>query len=300
LMSWGKKGILDWDFEDLPERVKVKDKNGLEWELFPALESKPNAVNLKLFMDKDKAYESHKKGVRKLFILHFSKDLKFLKKNLVLPRTMKTGSQYFGGINHIENMIFQSVVDTLFLKDIRTQNEFISLVKTMGREGIHLKGRKKLEIVKQVLSAYYTAVTEINRLEKANHNNDFIIHFLAERREDLSKLVPEHFITLYDTDKLLHLLRYIKAISIRAQRGVVNLEKDRLREKEVLDLQGVLDNLIGHLSPAVSNDKRMATEEFYWLLEEYKISVFAQEVKTAVKISKKKLIEKSKDILRMI
>ncbi len=300
LTSWGKKGILDWDFEDLAERVNLKDKNNLEWELFPALEAKPHAVDLRLFMEKDKADESHKKGVRKLFVLHFSKELKFLKKNLTLPQTMNTGAQYFGGIRHIENMIFQSVVDALFLRNIRTQNEFISIVNTMEREGIHLQGQEKLSIVKQVLAAYHSVRTEINQLEKANHNNDLIIHFLAERREDLSKLVPEHFITLYDTDKLLDILRYIKAISIRAHRGVVNLEKDRIREKDVLNLNAVLGNLIGHLSPSVSNAKRMAIEEFYWMLEEYKISVFAQEVKTTVKISKKRLIEKSKDILRMI
>jgi ATP-dependent helicase HrpA len=99
---------------------------------------------------------------------------------------------------------------------------------------------------------------------------------------------------------LFHILRYINALSIRTHRGVVNLEKDRVREKDVQELNGLLENLIGQLTASVSREKRNAVEDFYWLLEEYKISVFAQEVKTFVKVSKKKLIQKSEDILRMI
>jgi ATP-dependent helicase HrpA len=300
LTCWGKQGILGWDFGDLPERVKVKDKNQVEWELFPALESKPNAVDLRLFVEKSKADESHKKGVRTLFTLHFSKELKFLKKNLTIPREMKTEAQYFGGILRIENMLFQSVVDALFLQNIRTRKEFMAKAKIFEQEGLHLKGQKKLEIVKQVLTAHYDARNEIYQLEKANRNNDMIMHFLAKRRQDLAKLLPEHFIALYDSGRLIHVLRYINALSIRTQRGVVNLEKDRAREKDVQALNGILEDLIGQLTPSVSIDKRMAVEDFYWLLEEYKISVFAQEVKTSVRISRKKLIKKSEDILRMI
>jgi ATP-dependent helicase HrpA len=155
-------------------------------------------------------------------------------------------------------------------------------------------------MVTQVLEAYSAVRTEIRQLETANRNKDLMLHFLAERREDLSKLVPENFITLYAPDKLVRILRYIKALSIRAQRGVVSLEKDRSRAKDVLDLSSTLADLIAQLSASASDTKRTAVEEFYWLLEEYKVSVFAQELKTAVRISKKRLIETSKDILRMV
>jgi ATP-dependent helicase HrpA len=300
LTSWGKKEIQAWDFGDLPERVKLKDKNNLEWELFPALEAKDHAVDLRLFVEKSQADEAHKKGVRKLFMLHFSKELKFLKRNLTLPPSLKQAAQYFGGARPAETMIFQTVVDALFLKDIRTHRDFAARVDALQQQGIHLQGRETLGIVTQVLAAYAAVRTEIHQLEKANRNKDLILRFLAERREDLSKLVPENFITLYAPDKLLHILRYIKALSIRVQRGVVNLEKDRSREKDVLDFNSILADLIAHLSASASDNKRRAVEEFYWLLEEYKISVFAQELKTAVKISKKKLIEASRDIVRMI
>ena len=88
-------------------------------------------------------------------------------------------------------------------------------------------------------------------------------------------------------------------MSIRAQRGIVNLEKDHSKEKDLLELKGVLDSLIAELTPATSGAKRAAVEEFYWLLEEYKISLFAQEVKTTVRISKKRLFERSREIMRM-
>jgi ATP-dependent helicase HrpA len=300
LTSWGKKGIDDWNFEDLPERLRVKDKHGLAWELFPALEARADGVDLRLFAHKDQAEASHIKGVRALFMKHFSQDLKFLKKNLTLHPTMKTEAQYFGGLNPIENMIFQSVLDELFLKNIRTRNEYVNALNTLKQEGIHLQGQNKREIVTQLLTVHHEARNEFYQLETSNRRNELILLFLAERRRDLSKLLPEQFISLYDTNKLFDILRYIKALSIRTRRGVVNLEKDRQREKEVLAMTDVLDRLIETLSPDVSPDKRVALEEFYWLLEEYKISVFAQEVKTAVRVSRKMLLEKSKEIQRMI
>ena len=152
----------------------------------------------------------------------------------------------------------------------------------------------------QLLTAHHAARNEFYQLETSNRRNELILLFLAERRRDLSKLLPEQFISLYNTNKLFDILRYIKALSIRTRRGVVNLEKDRQREKDVLAMTDVLDRLIETLSPDVSPDKRVALEEFYWLLEEYKISVFAQEVKTGVRVSRKMLLEKSKEIQRMI
>ena len=54
------------------------------------------------------------------------------------------------------------------------------------------------------------------------------------------------------------------------------------------------------LTPAVSQEKRLAIEDYFWMLEEYKVSVFAQELKTAIPISAKRLKDKLKQIERMI
>ena len=61
-----------------------------------------------------------------------------------------------------------------------------------------------------------------------------------------------------------------------------------------------LNRLLQTLSPAATDEKRRAVEEYFWMLEEYKVSVFAQELKTAIPISAKRLKDKLRQIERMV
>ncbi len=117
---------------------------------------------------------------------------------------------------------------------------------------------------------------------------------------ELAQLVPESFIHLYDMKRLGHLERYIKSIKIRAQRAMVDFEKDQAKLKEVKIFSTRLNKLVKTLSPNVTDEKRSALEEFFWMIEEYKVSVFAQELKTAIPVSKVRLEKKLAEIKRMI
>jgi ATP-dependent helicase HrpA len=81
---------------------------------------------------------------------------------------------------------------------------------------------------------------------------------------------------------------------------MVDFEKDQARANEVKTFSASLDKLVKALSPNATDDKRGAIEEFFWMIEEYKVSVFAQELKTAFPVSKKRLEEKLAQIIRMI
>jgi ATP-dependent helicase HrpA len=98
----------------------------------------------------------------------------------------------------------------------------------------------------------------------------------------------------------MHIVRYAKAAGIRAQRASIDFEKDRAKQKEVQPFLGRLNEQIKGLSDHASAEKRNAVEEFFWMLEEFKVSVFAQELKTAFPVSKKRLQTKLKEIERMI
>jgi ATP-dependent helicase HrpA len=89
-------------------------------------------------------------------------------------------------------------------------------------------------------------------------------------------------------------------MQIRAQRAVVNFEKDRIREKTVSGFASKLNTLVIDLSPDAGQEKREAIEAFFWLLEEFKVSLFAQELKTATRVSEKKLKDAVKEIERMV
>ena len=107
--------------------------------------------------------------------------------------------------------------------------------------------------------------------------------------KDLKNLVPKNFTELYTFKRISHLHRYVACIRIRAQRAVDNPLKE---EKKALLLAGYtkhLNNLLTSLSDNSTREKSQCIEEFFWLLEEYKISLFAQELKTSTKVSAKKL-----------
>jgi len=91
----------------------------------------------------------------------------------------------------------------------------------------------------------------------------------------------------------------MKALEIRARRAVVDFEKDRAKADDIQIFTKSLNQLLKGLSPTTSKEKKAAIEAYFWLIEEYKVSIFAQELKTSVPVSKKRLKEKLKEIERM-
>ena len=80
----------------------------------------------------------------------------------------------------------------------------------------------------------------------------------------------------------------------------MNFKKDKSKVKEINIFTESLDKILKGLSPRASTEKKEAVEEYFWLVEEYKVSLFAQELKTAIPVSKKRLEKKRKEIERMV
>ena len=299
--DWERTHITCWDFPDLPEFIDLKDKNMKQWLVYPGLQKadpKQKSVNLRLFQSNETAIESHKEGVALLFTLYFSKDLKFLKKTLKLPKDMEEISNYFGGSARFEKRMYESIINKLFLKNIRSKDAFFAYAESIT-QSILSEGRELLNQSLPVLEAYHETRTTIYALETAHNTNKAVLEFLKGLRTELSKLVPETFVDLYDADRIIHLIRYMKALEIRAHRAVVDFEKDRAKADDIQIFTKSLNQLLKGLSPTTSKEKKAAIEAYFWLIEEYKVSIFAQELKTSVPVSKKRLKEKLKEIERM-
>lgn len=297
--EWEREGILDWDFGDLPEAVPLNPKGKRKWMAYPALkEEDGTGVSLRLFEDRNEAMEAHVRGVAALLDRHLSRDLKFLKKQLTLPKDLVKPAQYFGGHKAVEQRLYESVRNALFQKNIRNKPDFFKLAETISSRILKI-GEEKLDRVRRVLQSYHLCRTTLFELENANRDRNGMVRFLALLRDDLSNLVPEHFVSLYENDRMIHIDRYIQAIALRAERGAVNFEKDQLKAGEVKAQTDRLKDLLNALSPRVSDEKRIAVENFYWLIEEYKVSLFAQELKTPFPVSQKRLEKRYEEIRRM-
>jgi ATP-dependent helicase HrpA len=294
--------ITKWDFGDLPDTITITGKHGTKWVTYPGLEleKKDNkSISLRLYQKREEAVKSHEKGVAALFTMYFSKDLKFLKKNLILPKEKKNMANYFGGARIFEQRMYESVIKSLFYRNIRTKDAFYSHAKSLSPIMLK-KGHELLNQIMPVLKAYHETRLAIFNLENANKPFGDFVQFFNGLRNELSRLVPETFMDLYDNERLTHIVRYVKAIAIRAQRASVNFEKDEVKAKKLKIYVDRLNEMLKKLSSSISDEKKQAIEEYFWLIEEYKVSIFAQELKTAFPVSEKKLDKKLKEIERMV
>ncbi len=299
--AWEREGIADWDLGDLPDTVTLKGKNGRRWTVYPALKPSEDGegADLRLFEDYAAAGRSHPDGVAALFKKHLSPDLKFLKKSIQIPGNLSLAAKHFGGTRAVEQGLFDSVLGELFRRDIRTESAFREL-ETEGRKRLQSLARERTAAAAALLDAYAEARTTLYDLETRHRNNPGLLAFLGGLRESLAALVPENFLELYDTGRLDHLERYVRAIAVRAERALVNFEKDQAKAEEIKPHVDHLRRLLEGLTPASSPEKRQALEAYHWLIEEFRVSLFAQELKTPVKVSGKRLDKKRAEIERMV
>ncbi len=297
--QWEREGLTGWDFPDLPEVILVSPKKRESFPVYPALTDVDGRVDLRLFTDKAEAQCAHPEGVARLFSLYFAKDLKFLHKNLAVGPDMAAAARHFGGKTQVRDRLYDRVIRDLFAVNIRTKKLFLDHAQFCVNR-ILPAGQALTDAVFPVIGACHEAYASISALQRVYLKSEAIQAFLGELAQGLSQLVPPHFIDLYDGKEMARLVRYAKAVRLRAERGVSDMDKDRRKAARVSPFASGLHDLVDSLDASASDEKRDAVEEFFWMLEEYKVSVFAQELKTAFPVSPRKLADLEAKIRRMI
>jgi len=304
MRQWEKTGITRWDFGDIPEQIPIPLQGDSKWLAYPGLkenERQADQVDLRLFQNKAKSIVWHKKGVMRLFVNYLSKDLKFLKKHLSLPDDIAGDSTWLGTVKQIEARMYHHVLSDLFSRNIRSEKQFYDHAEQVAAI-LLTKGKIYLDKVLPVLDTCNKTSRFLHDLRSAHRFNNTLLPLIGELERQIRQLLPESFMDLYEVTRFPHLNRYMQAIVIRAQRAVVNLEKDREKSIEILKFSEPLKRILGAISPEtiLSEEKKMALEEFFWMIEEYKVSIFAQELKTEIPISGKRLEAKLGEIERMV
>jgi ATP-dependent helicase HrpA len=115
-----------------------------------------------------------------------------------------------------------------------------------------------------------------------------------------SALLPADFLIRYNEERIAHIGRYVRALALRAERGAVHLEKALSRAAEIRELSDRRREIGEGLPSYASEEKRKAIDDLIWMIEEYKVSLFAQELKTPFPISRKRLDARMEEIERML
>jgi ATP-dependent helicase HrpA len=297
--QWERFGLTQWDFGDLSEIISVAGPGGAVIPLYPGLEPDAAGVNLRLFRDAASAETSHPLGVARLCALYFAKDIKHLKKSLVLPDSLAAAARHFGGSRQAADALADRVLTDLFARPIRTRNAFDELIQASVNQ-ILPAGQALANAVVPVIRAGGEARSVLSALAAAHKGNAVITDFLDMLADDLTRVAPPDFISHMPVSRMTHLPRYIRAIHLRAERGIIDLERDRKKAERVQPCIDALADIAADLGPETSREKREAADALFWMIEEFKVSLFAQELKTAYPVSPRKIDTLINDIRRMI
>ncbi len=296
-----KKNIKDWSFPDLPPFIPLAQPDGFIPKIYPGLkiESRDKSLSLRLFKSRQLSLDNHVRGIRNLFELTFPDDFKALKKDIKTVAGLKQIAPYFNGTVQFQQEVYHAIAKNLFEKNLRTKADFNAHAAKI-RPGLYTKTQKILKTILAVGREYEAGFSLIQKLSLQYKKKPASFEILTLLFNELKNLTPTNFLELYSLDRVNQLTRYLACIRIRAQRAVDNPVKESQKALLIKPFSHKLNTILASLSEKSSREKAHAVESFYWLLEEYKISVFAQELKTNGKISAKKLDKELLTISTMI
>ena len=288
--------IREWNFKDLEDFIIIsQDKEftrkgffGLKIETQPDSKTRPPIISLRLFNSEQVAFESHCQGIKELFKLSYPDDFKALRKDINASSGIKQMAPFFNGQTKFQQSLFNLITHTLFEKNLRTKKAFELHAQTQLKQ-LFNTGQDFIKTFLVLGKEYQSCFELIQKLSFQHQKKEKIFIILTGLFKDLKHLVPENFVDLYDYERIKQLHRYIACTRIRAQRAVNNPLKEEKKALQLTDYTIHLNNLLTSLSKDSMPEKSQRIEQFFWLLEEYKISLFAPELKTAIKISAKKL-----------
>ena len=289
--SFDARPVHEWDFGDLPEQVEVH-RQGLTLRGYPALADEGGRPVLRLFDTADKARTAMCDGVRRLFELLHAKDIAYLRKNLPGSQEMCLHYAAVGTCESLKDDLVKSIVARALgdASDVRNQRDFEARRVETARRLLAV-GNEVCAVVREALRQYHAVA---KRLKGAIQ--PAWLHALADLREQLDQLVFPGFAAILPYEVLAHYPRYLKAMERRLDKLTQNPTRDRQGQNEIAPLWVAYQER--KRRDEAQGTKNPALETYRWMLEEYRVSLFAQELKTPQPISARRLQEQWTEVLK--
>jgi ATP-dependent helicase HrpA len=275
-----------WTFGELPELLEIR-KGGQTLIGFPALIDASDCVTIEVFDEPAVALARHRQGLRRLFALQIRDALKYLEKNI--PELQKMAVNYMqvgrgndgGGatLEELREQIVGIAIDRAFLTDPLPTNELAFKQRLEeGRGRLTLIANEVARLAGVILVEHAAATRKIKDTRNAGD-------VTLDAAEQLLRLMPKRFLLQTPWARLSHLPRYLKGIVLRLEKYRADPARDAARLAEIRPLEARYWRLLAERKGVT--DDRM--QEFRWLLEELRISLFAQELRTPQPVSAKRL-----------
>lgn len=278
-----RDGVVRWDFGDLPEEINF-ERNGVRYNGYPALVDAGTSANIRILDDKEESLRSHRAGLVRLLQLELSEQGRVIQRGL--KPSANAGYQY----SLLSNPPEPNAMDSLKAEIMAAAVAETFLADALPREQADF--HKRRDTKKSNLAANAQRVMTLmdeSFLLLANIRKRMDDRFLKtwehvepDIRSQLELLFWKGFIAATPVAQLTHYPRYLKAIELRLDKMKQGaMERDIERLKELKPLWQNLLNMKNKLSPAA--------QQYRWMIEELRVSLFAQELRTPMPVSVKRV-----------
>ncbi|MGJ7093576.1 ATP-dependent RNA helicase HrpA [Vibrio hannami] len=278
-----QKDLHTWSFGELPKVYKQK-RGGFDVKAFPAIVDSKDSVEIKLFETEQEQEVAMKAGQRRLVLLNVPSPIKYLHSNL--PNKSKLGL-YFNPYGKVLDLIDDCIacgVDKLIEEKggiVWQSEEFESLKEHVRGE----LGDTVVEIAQQVETILTTA---FNINKKLKGKVDFTMAFaLSDIQAQVKGLIFKGFATECGWKKLPDILRYMRAIERRMEKLPIDPNKDRLHMLKIEAITKDYKELLNKIPKGVAVPEPV--KEVRWMIEELRVSYFAQQLGTPYPVSDKRI-----------
>ncbi|MBI3522946.1 MAG: ATP-dependent RNA helicase HrpA [Betaproteobacteria bacterium] len=281
----GLSGLTAWTFGDLPELLEVA-VGGQQGKMrvigFPALVDQGDSVALRVFDTPDQARALHRVGLRRLFALALREQVKTIEKNLPGARDLALQFINLGSEQELRQQLVAATLERTCLAEPLpvTATEFETRKET-ARSKVILVAQEISRLLASLLAEYTVLQKKIVSMQKAFPQT------CADIAAQMAELLRKDFLVATPFERLAHYPRYLKAAAMRLDKARVDAERDARLMREWQTLGKVFER--EWTIQARSGVADPLLEEFRWLLEELRVALFAQELRTPTPVSVKRL-----------
>jgi ATP-dependent helicase HrpA len=278
-----KTGLKQWDFGDLPQTLSF-ERDGLKVTGYPALEDDIDTVSVKLFDTEREAEQSHRKGVCRLMRFELKEQMKQLEKSLPNFNQYALVLRNVMSPEDLRDDMITAIADRAFIGEDdlpRTNADFMKLKQ---------RARTRLPAVTEAVARQAQAIaTEYQLLtQKQGQMAATVNRLKRDLEQQVGQLVYKGCFSQTPWEYLQNIPRYLKALRLRIEKHPANPERDGKNAGSVGLIWQKWQDKINALNHA-HLDIPQQVLDFRWLIEELRVSLFAQELKTPFPVSIKRL-----------
>ncbi|VWB15168.1 ATP-dependent RNA helicase HrpA [Burkholderia lata] len=272
------ENLTTWNFGKLPELLEIR-RRGQTLYGYPALVDRGTHCDVEVFDSPEEAARIHRAGLRRLFALQLKEPIKFLEKNLPGLREMAMQYMSLGTQDELRDQLIDTALDRACLQDpLPDDDASFHARRDEGRSRLNLLAQEIARLVGQILAEYAGLVKKLAQAKPFAQAH-------ADLQQQLAALVGKRFVIDTPYAQLAHFPRYLKGIALRIDKLKADPARDAKQSADLLPLAQQYQRAVSQRGGVA--DSRLA--EFRWLLEELRISLFAQELRTPMPVSVKRL-----------